>query len=212
MSKQAHGSCIWDVSEARTVYFHYFLLTFKLFQVTGSFLPALYSFLWLTWQENGAVVFWLHMCCPSIFPLARVSLPFFLSNWQESNSNKGNTESGGSVSWKPLRAGKGDSTGDCLPLAASCGMPHHRLVSTLLHNAGACTEVPLLDKSHQSQTLSTPFSLAWKEAPEPAVAALRILMCISPQQQDQGEIEAQLSERRNSTPALAFTYQVILHN
>lgn len=66
--------------------------------------------------------------------------------------------------------------------------------------------------SHQSQTLSTPFSLAWKEAPEPAVAALRILMCISPQQQDQGEIEAHLSERRNSTPALAFTYQVILHN
>ena len=150
MSKQTHGPCIWDVSEARTVYLHYFLLTFKLFQVTGSFLPALYSFLWLTWQENGDVVFWLHVCCPSIFPLARVSLPFFLSNWRESNSNKGNTESGGSVSWKPFRAGEGDATGDCLPLVASCGMPQRPLVSTLLQNAGACTEVPLLDQSPES--------------------------------------------------------------
>ena len=148
-----------------TVYFHYFLLTFKLFQVASCFfLPALYSFLWLMWQKNGTVVFWLHMCCLSIFPLVRVSLPFFLSNWWQSSSNKGNTGSGGSVSWKPFGAGKGDAPGDCLPLAISCGMPQHRSGSTPLHNAGACMEPhPSGPESPESDPVHT-LLLGWKEA------------------------------------------------
>ena len=149
-----------------TVYFHYFLLTFKLFKVASCFfffacsLQLLLAYVAEEWDCGFLVT---HVLSKYLPPCEGFS-PILSSNWWQSSSNKGNTGSGGSVSWKPYGAGKGDAPGDCLPLAISCGMPQHRSGSTPLHNAGACMEPhPSGPESPESDPVHT-LLLGWKEA------------------------------------------------
>ena len=185
-----------------TVYFHYFLLTSKLFQVASCFffLPALYSFLWLVWQKNGTVVFWLHMCCLSIFPLARVSLPFFYRIDGNQVLIRETQDRGVLWAGNLLELGKEtpQETASHWRFPVEC-----RSIAPGAHRftmQGLVQNPTPLDQSHQSDPAHT-LLLGWKEAAETAVAAFRILTASVPSSRIKGR-EGHSYQRGGTLPQL----------